>query len=344
MHGVRSVTPDIPYKMNMFATPAQIGAPTIWDQVGGQANAGRRREGRRHRQRHLRPLRRVRELHRQPVLQRRRLHGADGVTRRARRRFTNNKVIVARALLPARATRRRRATTRRSRGPARARTARTPAARSGVTRTRRSPTRAAAHDHRHRSDGVPDELPRSSIRRDRPDGFENGNGYVAELVQAFEDAVDDGADVLSNSWGSSHQNTLDWPDPMVQAAESAVDAGVVGVWRRATPAPRPRRATCRPLSDKVIIGRRCHQVGDRRPGDCTGHGPGAGPPSNLTNMDTVGAASFGPAMTGHPRPGVRTSRLRRRRPRRRLTDNLGCSLTGDVSPFVRRLDDAGRSR
>src|SRR6478609_5006094 len=40
MKGVKAVTPDIPYRLDMFATPAQIGAPTLWGQVGGQANAG----------------------------------------------------------------------------------------------------------------------------------------------------------------------------------------------------------------------------------------------------------------------------------------------------------------
>ena len=40
MSGVRAVTPDMPYKLDMFSTPAQIGAPTLWGQVGGQANAG----------------------------------------------------------------------------------------------------------------------------------------------------------------------------------------------------------------------------------------------------------------------------------------------------------------
>ena len=40
MKGVRAVTPDIPYRPMMYATPAQIGAPDLWAQVGGQANAG----------------------------------------------------------------------------------------------------------------------------------------------------------------------------------------------------------------------------------------------------------------------------------------------------------------
>ena len=40
MKGVRAVTPDIPYQLDMFSTPQQIGAPTLWGQVGGQSNAG----------------------------------------------------------------------------------------------------------------------------------------------------------------------------------------------------------------------------------------------------------------------------------------------------------------
>jgi minor extracellular serine protease Vpr len=40
LNGVRAVTPDIPYQLQMFSTPAQIGAPTLWGQVGGQSNAG----------------------------------------------------------------------------------------------------------------------------------------------------------------------------------------------------------------------------------------------------------------------------------------------------------------
>ena len=85
-----------------------------------------------------------------------------------------------------------------------------------------------------------------------PDGFENGNGWVVEIVQAIEDAVADGADVLSNSWGSSHQNTLDWPDPMVEAAESAVDAGVVGVWAQGNSGPATATGNLPSASDKVI--------------------------------------------------------------------------------------------
>ena len=37
---VRAVTPDIPIRLDMFSTPAQIGAPALWAQVGGQSHAG----------------------------------------------------------------------------------------------------------------------------------------------------------------------------------------------------------------------------------------------------------------------------------------------------------------
>jgi subtilisin family serine protease len=38
--GVRAVTPDIALHLDMYATPEQIGARTLWNQVGGQGNAG----------------------------------------------------------------------------------------------------------------------------------------------------------------------------------------------------------------------------------------------------------------------------------------------------------------
>ena len=70
-----------------------------------------------------------------------------------------------------------------------------------------------------------------------PEDFQNGNAYTVELVKAIEDAVKDGADVISNSWGASYQNTLAWPDPMVQAAEAAVDAGVTMVFANGNAGP-----------------------------------------------------------------------------------------------------------
>ena len=76
-----------------------------------------------------------------------------------------------------------------------------------------------------------------------PEDFQNANAYTVELVKAIEDAVTDGADVISSSWGSSYQNTLAWPDPMIQAADDAVDAGVVMVFANGNAGPdRERRS------------------------------------------------------------------------------------------------------
>lgn len=57
--------------------------------------------------------------------------------------------------------------------------------------------------------------------------FVSENAFTAELVAALEDVVKDGADVVNNSWGSSYNATDGWPDPMVQAIEATVAAGVV---------------------------------------------------------------------------------------------------------------------
>ena len=109
-----------------------------------------------------------------------------------------------------------------------------------------------------------------------PDPFENGNGWTVEIVQAIEDAVRDGADVLSNSWGSSHQNTLDWPDPMVEAAEAAVDAGVVGVWAQGNSGPATATGNLPSASDKVISVGAVTKYADTDPVDRQRHGADAG--------------------------------------------------------------------
>ncbi len=56
-------------------------------------------------------------------------------------------------------------------------------------------------------------------------------------MKAIDDAVKDGAQVISNSWGASYQNTLAWPDPMIQAAEKAIDAGVTMVFANGNAGP-----------------------------------------------------------------------------------------------------------
>jgi minor extracellular serine protease Vpr len=287
MKGVRAVTPDVPYRMSMYATPAQINAPALWSQVGGQANAGRGVKV---------------AIIDSGVYVTKDAAGNyagnpcfnDAGYRMPRgypkgdTRFTNAKVIVARAYFrpPPFAP-----PTAGNDTPIQGPGGSPHGTHVGGTVACNANTTAIG------SLTISGVAPAAYLMNYRifypstsPDGFENGNGWVVEIVQAIEDAVKDGADVLSNSWGSSHQNTLAWPDPMVQAAESAVDAGVVGVWAQGNSGPAQGTGNLPSASDKVIsvgavtkyetlIQSSVNVIG--RP--------------DLQNLDT-GPASFGPSM------------------------------------------------
>ena len=150
-----------------------------------------------------------------------------------------------------------------------------------------------------------------------PDEFQNGNAYTVELVQAIEDAVADGADVINGSWGSSYQNTLAWPDPMVQASEAAVDAGVVMVYAQGNSGPDHGTGNSPANSPKVIAVGSSTKNSTIVPGviDVTNpaglaarqHGGGPGPvrPQVTTTL--------GPAPL-HPGPGGQRRQLARLRP------------------------------
>ena len=290
MKGVVAVTPDIPYQPSMYATPAQIGAPALWAQLGGQANAGRgvkvaiidsgvyvTKDA-------------AGNYTGNPCFNDAGYTAPAGYPK-GDTRFTNNKVIVARAYFrPPPFAPPTAGNDTPVQGPGGSPhgthtggtvgcNANTPVGLGSLTITGIAP---AAYLMNYRI-----FYPSQS-----PDGFENGNGWVVEIVQAIEDAVADGADVLSNSWGSSHQNTYAWPDPMVQAAESAVDAGVVGVWAQGNGGPATGTGNLPSSSDKVIsvgavtkyatlIESSVNVIG--RP--------------DLQNLDT-GPASFGPSMVG----------------------------------------------
>ena len=328
MKGVRSVTPDIPYRMNMYATPAQIGAPALWEQVGGQANAGRGIK--------------VAVID-SGIFVRKDEAGSyagnpcfsdAGYTMPAGypkgdTRFTNNKVIVARAYF------------RPSDPPA-----------AGNETPIQGPGGSPHGTHTAGTVACNPNTPVSGELRitgiapaaylmnyrifypsNSPDGFENGNGWVVEIVQAIEDAVADGADVLSNSWGSSHQNTLDWPDPMVQAADAAVDAGVVGVWAQGNSGPATATGNLPSASDKVISVGAVSKYATivQHTAQATAPEP---VPANLRGLDT-GPAGFGPALTGRVGPaGLVTALSAQTASVPASQNNLGCSLAGDVSPFV----------
>src|SRR4029453_5916327 len=90
-----------------------------------------------------------------------------------------------------------------------------------------------------------------------------------------------------------------WPDPMVQAAESAVDAGVVGVWAQGNSGPAEGTGNLPSSSDKVISVGAVTKYATVI--DSTVNVTAPTPvPANLLNLDT-GPAQFGPAVT-HPGP------------------------------------------
>jgi len=159
-----------------------------------------------------------------------------------------------------------------------------------------------------------------------PDVFQSPNAYVAELVQAIEDAVADGADVINGSWGSSYQNTLAAQDPMVQAVEAAVDAGVTVVLANGNSGPALGTGNSPANSPKVIaVGAVTKfQTLVFNAVDVTAPAP---VPANLVNRDT-GVAQFGPAQTGTlgPAPIVAAERVATN------GSSLGCSI-GTDSPF-----------
>jgi subtilisin family serine protease len=124
------------------------------------------------------------------------------------------------------------------------------------------------------------------------DGFQNGNGYVVEMVKAIEDAIEDGADVISNSWGASYQNTLAWPDPMVQAAELAMRSGVVAVFANGNSGPTQGTVISPAVAPAVLSVGAVSKDAIPSAGDLAVTGP-APVPEALARMD-VGGAAFGP--------------------------------------------------
>ena len=331
MKGVRAVVPDVPYRPAMYATPAQIGAPALWAQVGGQANAGR-------------------------GIKVAVIDSGIYVTKDAAgnyagnpcfndagytmppgypkgdTRFTNNKVIAARAYF------------RPSDPPTTGND--TPIQGPGATPhgTHVSGTVACNANTLVGlgSVTISGVAPAAYLMNYRifyptnsPDGFENGNGWVVEIVQAIEDAVNDGADVLSNSWGSSHQNTLAWPDPMVEAAESAVQAGVVGVWAQGNSGPSQGTGNLPSASDKVIsVGAVSKNAAIFFASvNVTAPTPA---PAGTTNVDAT-LANFGPTLNGLGTigPAAYVPAATAAKPEVPAdAKTFGCPLAGDVSPFV----------
>ena len=323
--GVRSVTPDVPVQLDMYATPAQIGAPTLWQQLGGQALAGDgvrvaiidsgiyvTRDANGH-------------YAGNPCFDDTGYKAPKGFPK-GDKRFTNNKVIVARTYF------------RPDDPPVAGDDTAIPGplgsshgTHVGGTVACDAGTVAQVQGAQVTLSGVAPHAFLMNYRVFYPsnstEDFQTGNAYVAELVQAIDDAVRDGADVMSNSWGSSYQNTLAWPDPMVQAAESAVDAGVVMVFANGNAGPDPATSIAPANSPKVIgVGAVSKNV-TISPGsvDVTGPTP---VPAKLTKLD-VGPAQFGAQGTTAlgPLPYVASETV--------ATNGtpLGCNLSNGSNPF-----------
>ncbi|MGH9185947.1 MAG: S8 family serine peptidase, partial [Acidimicrobiales bacterium] len=292
MPGVRAVTPDVAFQLDMYATPEQIGAPALWAQLGGQKHAG---EG-------------VKvAIIDTGVFVKYDENGDyagnpcfddDGYTAPAGypvgdTRFTNNKVIAARAYF------------RPDDAPIAGED--TPiqgTAEASPHGTHVGGTVACNAGTVANIQGVDVTLsgvaPRAYLMNYKvfypstsDDEFQNGNAYTVELVHAIEDAVADGADVISNSWGSSYQNTLAWPDPMVQASEAAVDAGVVMVYAQGNSGPASGTGNSPANSPKVIAVGASTKNATIVPGVVDVTNP-ADP--GLAGMP-VGPAQFGPQVT-----------------------------------------------
>jgi subtilisin family serine protease len=323
--GVKAVTPDIPVQLSMFSTPKQIGAPAVWDQLGGQSRAG---EG-------------VKvAIIDSGIYVARNADGSyagspcfddTGYTAprgfpKGDRRFTNNKVIVARTYFrpDAPPTAGDETAIQGPDGsPHGTHVAGTVACNAGTKVTYEGATVTLS--------GI---APRAYLMNYRVfyptkdgDEFANGNAYIAELVSAIEDAVRDGADVISNSWGASYQNTLAWPDPMVQAAEAAVDAGTVMVFANGNAGSATATAGSPALSPKVISVGAVTKDTTIATGviDVTASTP---VPAKLQHVDAE-AALFGATITSTlgPAPYVAVDTVTTSH------DPLGCPTGSDASPY-----------
>lgn len=327
--GVKAVTPDIPFQLDMYSTPQQIGAPALWAQLGGQTNAGSgikvaiidsgiyvTHDGQGHYTGNA-------------------CFNDSGYTSppgypKGDTRFTNNKVLVARAYF------------RPDDPPLPGDETPLPGPNNAVDMhgTHVSGTVACNANTDVTFEGAHLQIsgvaPHAYLMNYRvfyasrtQEDFQNGNAYVAELVRAIEDAVRDGADVISNSWGSSYQNTKSWPDPMVQASEAAVHAGVVMVYAAANAGPDTATVGSPAISPLVIAAGAVTKDSLIASGkvDVTAPAP---VPANLVGLPT-GAAEFGPTITTTLGPALYVpAELISTAPEQK---EFGCSLAGDASPY-----------
>jgi subtilisin family serine protease len=331
--GVKAVTPDVPVQLDTYASEIQIGAPTLWAQLGGQSEAGAGVK--------------VAVIDSGIYV----TSTAAGYTGnpcfndtgypdypagfpKGDTRYTNKKVIVAKSYF------------RPDDPPVPTDNLPVPGYYMNGS------TRAASSSHgTHVAGTIACDIltqtisgasitwsgiaPKAWLMNYRifyhsvsPEDFQNENGYVAEIVQAIEDAVVDGADIMSNSWGASYQNTRAWPDPMVQAAESAVDAGVVMVFAASNAGPDKDTVSAPGISPKVITVAAVTKDRVIEPGYIAVTGP-TPVPGTLSSLGAAPASNFGKVITttfaSAPIVAAQTVATD--------TTSFGCNLTGGVNPF-----------
>ncbi|MFN8485065.1 MAG: S8 family serine peptidase [Anaerolineae bacterium] len=119
----------------------------------------------------------------------------------------------------------------------------------------------------------------------------DGSALDPELMLAFEDVVKDGADVVNNSWGSDEPALLPGNSPLEKAIDAAVDAGVTVVFSNGNNGPDPATAGSPAYLPKVIAVGASTKPQDILSGfvDVTAPQP---VPSNLTGSP-YGSAQFG---------------------------------------------------
>ncbi|HEU5099764.1 MAG TPA: S8 family serine peptidase, partial [Roseiflexaceae bacterium] len=79
----------------------------------------------------------------------------------------------------------------------------------------------------------------------------SGQSFTTESIAALEDAVADGADIISNSWGGRADVDPNF-DPIVAAANAAVDAGVTVIFSAGNEGPSPSTAGSPGFGGKFI--------------------------------------------------------------------------------------------
>lgn len=278
--GVKAVYADNRYEIDMYASLPLIGASTLWDQVGGQEKAG---EG-------IKVA-----IIDTGIYAPNPFFDPDGFTYpdgfpKGDTRYTTEKVISARAYFRAwdapldgddtpwpgsngssHGT---------HTGGTVAGNANTPAPGFGVTLS-----------------GVAPAAQLMSYRVFYPTASNfSGSAFAAEIVAAIEDAIADGADVISNSWGG-YPGSLPWAVPEVKALEAAWDAGIVVVCSAGNDGPSPGSASHTPSgSPKLISVAWSSTSGSYAEGLVDVTGPGE-VPEELTGQP-FGIALFGPLPTG----------------------------------------------